>query len=153
MITYPRGIEVLVNKAACDPAFKTTLLTDRFAAVTAIGLELTPGERSILAAIPASQLERIIEKTTVPPNLTDVFRGYIAAAMLAALGIGIAGCIPVAGGARPDTLPPHDQHSSVTGPSETPATASTAETVTGDFEFPHNEGHGLTGTGTRPDLP
>jgi hypothetical protein len=97
----PRGIEVLVKKAAVDPAFKTLLLDDRAAAAAEIGLELSPSESFMLAAIPRAQLETIIAQTSVPEEHRRAFQGKAAAAMLAALSIVTAapGC---GTGSRPD---------------------------------------------------
>ena len=81
----PRGIEVLVHKAAIDPSFKALLIEDRETAAAAIGLELEPAESQLLAAVPASQLEAIIARTDVPQEHRRAFLGQAAAAMLAAL--------------------------------------------------------------------
>ena len=62
----PRGVEVLINKAAIDDCFKKQLLTDRHGAADAIALELTSSEDLLLNAIPNPQLEMIIDKTVVP---------------------------------------------------------------------------------------
>ncbi|HUU55801.1 MAG TPA: hypothetical protein VMW93_00540, partial [bacterium] len=40
----PRGLEVLIKKAAVDPAFKDILFEKRAGAADAIGLKLTPAE-------------------------------------------------------------------------------------------------------------
>jgi hypothetical protein len=77
----PRGIEVLVKKAAVDPAFRELLLARRAEAASEIGLALEPAEAAMLDAIPAAQLEAIIARTTVDPML-----GVIGAA------VGAQGC-------------------------------------------------------------
>jgi len=82
----PRGIEVLVKKAAVDPAFKDILFEKRAGAADAIGLFLTPAEEGMLAAVPLAHLEGIIAHTRVAPKLRPAFLGYAAGAMLAALG-------------------------------------------------------------------
>lgn len=84
--TLPRGIEVLVKKAAVDPKFMVLLIEERAEAAKAIGLELTDAEAAMLQAIPREQLESIILKTEVPSNLRRVFLSACAAAMLGALG-------------------------------------------------------------------
>jgi hypothetical protein len=86
----PRGIEVLVKKAAVDPEFKRLLIEQRSAAAKEIGLVLEPAEAMMLAAAPAAQLEAIITQTTVSPSVRSAFLGRAAAVMLAALGVGIA---------------------------------------------------------------
>ena len=82
----PRGIEVLVKKAAVDADFKTLLLERRAAAAEEIGLQLEPAEALMLAAAPREQLEAVIAQTSVPEEHRRVFLGKAAAAMLAVLG-------------------------------------------------------------------
>lgn len=82
----PRGLEVLVKKAAVDPGFKKILLDQRAGAAEAIGLKLIPSEEAMLAAVPVAQLEGIIAHARVSPKFKPVFLGYAAGAMLAALG-------------------------------------------------------------------
>jgi len=88
----PRGIEVLVKKAAVDADFKTLLLERRAAAAEEIGLRLEPAEAMMLAAAPREQLEAVIAQTHVPEEHRRVFLGKVAAAMLAVLGIATASC-------------------------------------------------------------
>ena len=90
----PRGIEVLVKKAAVDADFKTLLLERRAAAAEEIGLQLEPAEALMLAAAPREQLEAVIAQTHVPEEHRRVFLGKVAAAMLAVLGIATASCGP-----------------------------------------------------------
>ena len=155
MMTFPRGVEVLVKKAAVDAAFRDALLQKKSRAAELIGLALSAEEAALLDATPAPQLAAIIAQTEVPPKQRAAFRGYVAAAMLAALGVGAADCIPVAGGARPDVPPPD-----TSGPASaaTAATATTVEEAGGNHEGGqlgggagggHTEGKG----GMRPDLP
>jgi hypothetical protein len=82
----PRGIEVLVKKAAVDPAFKALLLEKRAGAAESIGLRLDPTEVAMLTSIPEAQLSAIIAGTKVAPGIKKAFLGYAAAVMLAALG-------------------------------------------------------------------
>jgi hypothetical protein len=94
----PRGVEVLVKKAAVDAAFRAELLEKRSKAAEIIGLALTPAEAAMLDAVPRAQLEAIIERTSVHPSLRPVFLGRAAAVMLVALGVtGTSGCIPSMG--------------------------------------------------------
>jgi hypothetical protein len=105
----PRGMEVLVKKAAVDAGFRDVLLSRRAAAADLIGLTLDKTEAAMLAAIPAAQLEAIVGATRVPTKLHAVFMGAAAAAMLAALGAGAARAEddrPYAGGAAPDEPTP-----------------------------------------------
>jgi len=136
----PRGVEVLIKKAAVDAAFRDVLLDERAAAAARLDLALEPAEKAMLAAIPRAQLEQVIARTTVSAALRPAFLTYAAAVMLAALAAG--GCRvvddnrPKPGGINPD-LPP-------TATAETAATGETASTV--DDNEPVIQG-------IRPDLP
>jgi len=90
--TIPRGIEVLVKKAAVDPDFRELLFERRGGAAAAIELELDPAEDAMLNAIPREQLAQIVSQTTVPVKQRRAFLGRLAVAMLAVLGVGVAGC-------------------------------------------------------------
>ncbi len=89
----PRGIEVLVKKAAVDREFRELLVEARARAAGEIGLELSPAEAAMLDAIPASQLEAIIARTKVDRKARRAFLGKAAAVMIAALGVGTSSCI------------------------------------------------------------
>jgi hypothetical protein len=106
----PRGIEVLVKKAAVDPAFKQVLLEKRAKAADEIGLKLEPAEVAMINVVPAAQLETIIASSNVTDLTRSAFLGRAAAVMLAALGVSTQGCSdakpPVAGGVRPPTPVP-----------------------------------------------
>jgi len=82
----PRGVEVLVKKAAVDSDFKPLLLTERSRAAEVIGLELQPSEAGMLDSVPTPMLEAIIAQTKVPAEHRRAFLGRAAAAMLAAVG-------------------------------------------------------------------
>lgn len=84
--SIPLGVEVLVKKAAVDPAFRTLLVERRAEAASHIELELQPAEAAMLAAVPRAQLEAIIDRTTVPQEHRRAFLGKAAAAMVAVLG-------------------------------------------------------------------
>ncbi len=97
MQTIPRGIEVLVKKAAVDSAFKAILLAERSAAARRIDLELAAPERLMLDSVPAAQLQAIIARTKVEPSAIPALMGKAAAAMIVALGLtamSMDGCIP-----------------------------------------------------------
>jgi TonB family protein len=83
----PRGLEVLVKKAAVDPAFKKLLFEKRAEAAKAIGLKLNAAEEAMLTAVPLPQLEGIIAYTRVAPKLRPAFLGYAAGAMLLVVGV------------------------------------------------------------------
>jgi hypothetical protein len=110
----PHGIEVLVKKASVDPEFREALLEQRGAAAKAIALTLEPAEEAVLNTIPREQLLGIIGRTVVPVAQRRAFLGQVAVVMLAALGVGIAGCgrepelpqqhISTSYGSQPDRL-------------------------------------------------
>lgn len=101
----PRGIEVLLKKAAVDPEFRALLLDNPEQAAETIALELDPVERSMLKTMPAAQLAIIIDRTTVPQTQRRAFLGTAAAAMLAAL-TGIAATVGCTKGIQPDPPAP-----------------------------------------------
>jgi hypothetical protein len=82
----PRGIEVLVKKAAVDPGFKKLLMEKRAVAAQSICLTLSAAEEAMLEAVPEAQLRAIVANTKVSPGLRPAFLGCAAGAMLAALG-------------------------------------------------------------------
>jgi len=139
----PRGIEVLVKKAAVDPDFRAELTERRSGAADVIGLKLSRTEAAILDNVSIGQLEAFIANTRVSPKLRPVFRGYAAAAMLAALGVAVAGCIPAATGSRPDEPPTSE-----------PVEKETTDDASGGQTAVSERGDLInTETGIRPDLP
>ncbi len=106
----PRGLEVLIKKAAVDPPFKKLLIEKRAGAAEAIALKLEPAEATMLNAVPAEQLKAIVASTKVNPSLRPAFLGYAAGVMLAALGATTTACdgnptSPPVEGIRPDPPP------------------------------------------------
>ena len=104
----PQGIEVLVKKASVDEEFRGILLEQREGAAGEIALELADSEKLMLQSIPRTQLEAIIRETKVAPENRRVFLGKVAAAMLAAVSVGVAGCEkkpPASRGVQPDKPP------------------------------------------------
>jgi hypothetical protein len=97
----PRSVEVLIKKAAVDPAFKKMLLQKRAEAADAIALKLEPAEAAMLNAVPVRQLKAIVANTKVRPSLRPAFLGYAAGVMLAALGAATASCAATFGN-QPD---------------------------------------------------
>ena len=81
----PRGVEILITKAAVDPEFKALLLARRAAAAQAIDLALTPAEAAVVDSIPEAQLDASIANTVVSPMTRGAFLGTAASAMIAAL--------------------------------------------------------------------
>lgn len=149
----PRGIEVLVKKAAVDAAFRTRLLAVRAGAAVDIGLVLAPSEAALLAAVPEAQLAAMISGTRVPERHYAAFLGSAAAVMLAALGL--VGCDGQSeakpAGIRPEPQPPP--------PAEQPATPQpdpipTSRGVRPDLPLPApNPEEVIPTKGIRPDVP
>lgn len=81
-VVVPRGIEVLVKRAAVDPDFRKLLLLERSSAAAVIGLELDPAENAMLSAIPLGQLSQIINQTEVPPEQRRILLEQVATDML-----------------------------------------------------------------------
>ncbi|MEE9458007.1 MAG: carboxypeptidase-like regulatory domain-containing protein, partial [bacterium] len=124
----PRGVEVLIKKAAVDPKFKKILLQKRAGAAEAIALKLEPAEAAMFNAIPEAQLKAIVANTKVSPSLQPAFLGYAAGVMLAALGTatacGGADVSPdITRGIEPD-IPPV-----IPDPAETPKTDEKDEDI------------------------
>ena len=122
----PRGIEVLLKKAAVDEKFRELLLHDPSQAAASIELELDPVELTMLQTFPKEHLAAIIKQTEVPEMHRRTFLDKSAIAMLALLTAGVAayscslgnrpGPItgiqpdePVVTGSRPDDPCPDDE--------------------------------------------
>jgi hypothetical protein len=158
----PRGVEVLIKKAAVDPKFKKMLLEKRAEAAKTIALKLEPAEAAMLNAVPETQLDAIVANTKVNPSLRPAFLGYAAGVMLAALaattGCGDAGTGPDDPGATRGIQPDFPATADASGKLP-PAEGENAETAkaakTEEQERDENSlpgGSGL-GTGIRPGRP
>jgi hypothetical protein len=150
-MTVPRGIEVLVKKAAVDPAFRERFLEERGAAANDIALDLDSAEAAMLKAIPRQQLVQIIDQTWVPDEQRRAFLGKVATIMLAALGVGSTGCNSDDGvvtlGSEPD----------IPEPKPKPAPAAAIEGIRPDRPAPAttqtNTSSTLSTRGIQPDRP
>ncbi len=130
---------MLLKKAAVDDEFRGLLFKERDGAATAIHLQLEPAECAMLKAIPDEQLRLIINQTSVPVEQRRVFLGQVAAAMLATISAGLAGCRrsdeePVSKGIRPNRptqgiAPDRPQTNSTTPPSTNAPSTNTPNTV------------------------
>jgi hypothetical protein len=158
----PRGVEILVKKAAVDPAFKKLLFENRAEAADAIALKLEPAEAAMIAAVPEAQLDAIVANTKVNASLRPAFLGYAAGVMLAALaattGCEDAGTSPDDPGATRGIQPDFPATADASGKIP-PAEGENAETANGaktkEPERDENSlpsGSGL-GTGIRPGRP
>lgn len=99
--SVPRGVEILIQKAAVDPDFKALLIEKRSAAAAEIELTLQPAEAAMLDNVPAEQLEAIIAGTKVPEKTRRALLGTVTVAALAALGVAL---LTPSLGSRPDRL-------------------------------------------------
>lgn len=88
----PVGIEHLLAMAAVDAEFAATLYRDRRGAVEASGVQLTPTEEGILAAVDAATLEQMVANvgSSIPEPDRRAFLGRSAAALLALASGGVA---------------------------------------------------------------
>lgn len=83
----PRGIEVLLKKAAIDPDFRALLLSQRSKVSESISLKLDETEATVIDTLPEKSLAVMIERAEVPHSQRKAFLGCVAATMLAALGL------------------------------------------------------------------
>ena len=82
---FPRGIEIMLKKAAVDPSFSQYLVQDPINAAGSIALDLKPVEINILTNTSKSVLEKMIASTRVPKQHVKTFRTATAAAMMVAV--------------------------------------------------------------------
>ena len=80
----PRGMEILLKKAAVDEEFAKLLLESPEEAARLISLDLGDSEKRILLNTPRSTLETMIRNTTVKRHQLSAFRTLSASLMLAA---------------------------------------------------------------------
>ncbi|HNW33747.1 MAG TPA: hypothetical protein PKM25_02365 [Candidatus Ozemobacteraceae bacterium] len=146
----PRGMELLLKRAAVDDAFCAELFAGRATVADSLAIPLDPAERAMLNAIPEAQLRGIITRTRVPETQKRALTGASAAAMLALLAQ--LTFTPVAG--RADT-PPDRGSSGELRPAAKPqlpnagVSADESSHITRGIrpDFPMPPG------GARPDLP
>ena len=153
----PRGVEVLVKKAAIDPDFKQILMERRAKAADEIGLTLEPTEATMLAAVPAKQLETIIANTKVSEVSRAAFMGRAATVMLAALGAVTAQGCSSATGSRPVPPPKKDQEQEKDAqknpPPAEPRSAGSRPDTPPDPKPPERPKEIKAKGGSRPDKP
>ncbi|MBN2005867.1 MAG: hypothetical protein JXA21_21090 [Anaerolineae bacterium] len=148
----PRGIEVLIKKAAVDPDFHKQLLAKRAGAAQEIALELTMAETLMINSIPAAQLDAIIANTQVPDPERRAFLGKIGTVMLAAIGATACNLFrKESGGARPDT-PTVNPETTIEGIQPDDPTATPAMTLGSQPDDPTATPELVT-RGIRPDDP
>jgi hypothetical protein len=151
----PRGVEVLIKKAAVDPQFRQLLLEQRAEAAKTIGLELRPSEIAMLAGIPQAQLEAIISRTKVDAKLRPILMGAAAAVMLVALGAELVvgeGC-DQAKGSRPDKPPSAAESATENTTATTAPNPATTPGAAADTDAVNNPKRPTNFGGVRPDRP
>jgi hypothetical protein len=134
-----QGIEVVIKKASVDLAFRRLLMDKRADAAKEIGLELSAVEKSMLAAIPAAQLEAVIKSTKVEPRHVAAFLGKVAAVMLATVAVGVATVGCYSAGIASDGIRP-DPDRSVRSVSEDANGPTTGPTTQPDIPPPISKG-------------
>jgi len=121
----PTGMEKLLRLASVDEAFRQVLLEQRGDAAEAAGVELTPSERAILAAVPEGQLAAMAQQIPPPaPERRDFLRQAAASAVVALGGAALASCdgtpIGATRGIQPDMPPPRQDGGTVAHPPPPP---------------------------------
>ncbi len=151
-LSVPRGIEVLVKKAAVDPGFRERLLEIRGAAAEEIELRLTAAEAAMLGRVPREQLLQVIEQTAVPDEQRRAFLGKVAVAMLAALGPGLSGCSEAEpAGIQPDRPTNSPATRGIQPDQPTPLPPPPSQGIRPDR--PGTPGGATNAAGTNPPLP
>jgi len=92
-VRVPVGLEKVLYLAARDPALEARLLGDRAEAIAAIGIELRPSERAMLAAAPPEVLRAMIGRIDASNPRKRRFMNLVAAAATSlAAGTALASC-------------------------------------------------------------
>lgn len=166
----PRGLELVVKKAAVDTGFREELLLKREKLIDELGIPLDPSEKTMLACVPLDHLEKMIAATTVPPAQRKTLAGASAAAMIAIL-TGLT-FVPVAGRAemparqnvetseafsppvapRPSAAPPKGEHLLTGIRPDDPENLEPVPLIKKEAEYVDYEDH-LADRGARPDFP
>jgi hypothetical protein len=100
----PIGIEKVLVKAAASRGFRRRLLKEREAVLDELGEALSDTERTVLASIPASSLEKMVDRLDLKKHGKRKFiKAVAAAAFITAAGSAAVGCfLPVSTGVAPD---------------------------------------------------
>jgi hypothetical protein len=147
----PTGLQTLVRMAALDAAFLDQLLDRRADAAAAAGIELSPSERAILAALPREQLIGMARSVPAPPpDRRQFLAGAAAAAAALLLGSACGEHRPVGKPVPqpPDAAPPPD--ASPPRPAESHPTRGIVHDLPGSRPTINNTT--MTG-GSAPDVP
>ena len=84
------GIEMLIKRAAVDPAFRTELLAARSNAAKDAAVQLSYSEQQVLDTYPEDWLKKIIDSTRVPDCERRAFLGKAAAVVATTISAGLA---------------------------------------------------------------
>jgi hypothetical protein len=79
----PRGLEILIKKASVDPEFKAELLKKREKFAEELNIQLDASEAAMLACVPVSHLEKMIQATEIPQAQQKMLAGASTAAIVA----------------------------------------------------------------------
>lgn len=134
----PTGMEHLLRLAAADPAFRRALVERRADIAAAAGVALTPTERAMLTAAPASHLDRMVGGLPTPSGERASSLARAAATALAVVSGAVLGC-----GTAPGPGAPGSTASSLAAPAPPRPTAS---------EMNADGGHTAEAPAPRPDV-
>jgi len=100
----PIGIEKVLVRASTSREFRHRLLEERESVLDELGEALSSTERTVLASIPESSLEKMIDRLDLRKHGKRRFiKAVAAAAFITAAGTAAVGCfMPVSTGAAPD---------------------------------------------------
>lgn len=79
----PRGLELLIKRAAVDEVFRNELLQKRDKLVDEMQIPLDASEKAMLSCVPVDHLEKMILATEVPSSQRKAIAAGSAAAMIA----------------------------------------------------------------------
>jgi hypothetical protein len=99
-IEIPVNVERVLLRASGDPEFRARLLGNRRASLE--DERLTPSERGMLEAMPASTLELMVEGLAPVGRSPSRFARQVAAAVAGSMIISVAACEQTTRGAEPD---------------------------------------------------
>lgn len=103
-LRVPIGIEKVLVRAAADEEFRRMLLSDRERALTELGDDLTPTERTVLTTIPRESLLQMVGNIDLQRHGKKRFmRGVLTAALITSTAtVSLLGLECCSTGAMPD---------------------------------------------------
>lgn len=143
----PVGFEMLLYRAAREPAFRQRLLANRTAAVAESGIPLRPSEQTTLEAVSDAMLEQMIERLQASsPQRSRLMVNVAAAVTSLAAGTAALGALGSCG--EDETSRPVTMAGVTSTTDTTTATLTTTPTGVGGVSAGVNPG----GTGGTPWL-